>query len=197
MPVLRFNHLSGLMCAVLLLAGGLPLIGNGIFVGKTVTAPGSLAAAKATSTPLVTVTPQSNGCTVHVVGSGQTLWSIALAYGVKVDEIRSLNGIAPDSTTIYIGQKLFVRCVTATPASQPSATAAPPTDTPIPTKAVATATLAQSSIQTQVGVIPSTSVQESSAIKGPSQALFAGVMILAGGTLVVLLAFALIKRQGS
>lgn len=59
--------------------------------------------------PLETVTPRPDGMVIHLVGYGQTLWSIAVAYGVTVDQIRAWNNIAPDSTDIYAGQRLLVR----------------------------------------------------------------------------------------
>jgi uncharacterized protein YkwD len=59
--------------------------------------------------PLITMTPRSNGAIVHVVGYGQTLWAIALAYGVQIEQIRAWNNIPDGSNDIYAGQKLLVR----------------------------------------------------------------------------------------
>ncbi len=59
--------------------------------------------------PLETSTPLPDGAIVHVVEPGQTLWSIALSYGVTIDEIRGQNDIPPGSTEIYAGQKLIIR----------------------------------------------------------------------------------------
>ena len=59
--------------------------------------------------PLETAAPRPDGTVVHVVGYGQTLWSIAVAYGVTVDQIRAWNNIADGSTEIYAGQALLVR----------------------------------------------------------------------------------------
>lgn len=97
--------------------------------------------------PLITATPQPDGSIVHTVAAGDTLWSIALSYGVKIDDIRQLNGLAPDWTSIYEGQKLIIRPAGwATPpgeaqdtaaAEQATATVTPtrrPTDTPRPTR---------------------------------------------------------------
>lgn len=58
--------------------------------------------------PVQIATPLPNGSIVHQVQSGQSLWSIAIKYGVTIDTIRKLNGIATDNT-IYIGQKLIIQ----------------------------------------------------------------------------------------
>lgn len=84
--------------------------------------------------PLVTATPNSDGSLVHVVGYGQTLVTIALAYGVKVDDIRQLNGLPAASTLIYPGQKLIIR------KASPATATATITDTPLPATATPTAT---------------------------------------------------------
>jgi LysM repeat protein len=58
--------------------------------------------------PVKIATPQADGSVVHQVQSGQSLWSIAIKYGVKIDTIRRLNKISSDGT-IYIGQKLIIQ----------------------------------------------------------------------------------------
>lgn len=71
----------------------------------------------ATEVPKVVpfVTPQGqqpDGSIVHVVRSGDTLASIAVAYKITVDELRKLNNIPPDEYVIRIGQKLIIRAAT-------------------------------------------------------------------------------------
>lgn len=58
--------------------------------------------------PVTTSIPDENGLVYHEVQYGQTLWAIAIAYGVKIDEIRALNNLGP-GTDIYQGDKLLVR----------------------------------------------------------------------------------------
>lgn len=58
--------------------------------------------------PVKVATPRADGSIVHQVQSGQSLWSIAIKYGVKIDTVRALNHIAPDEM-IYIGQKLVIQ----------------------------------------------------------------------------------------
>lgn len=58
--------------------------------------------------PIVTGAPDENGLVYHEVQYGQTLWSIAIEYGVKIDQIRALNNLGPE-TDIYQGDRLLVR----------------------------------------------------------------------------------------
>ena len=57
--------------------------------------------------------PAADGSITHVVDYGQTLVQIALAYGVKVADIRDLNYMAEDSTLIYPEQKLLIKAATS------------------------------------------------------------------------------------
>lgn len=66
--------------------------------------------------PVQTVTPQANGWALHTVRQGQTLWAIAMAYGVKVVAIVNDNALSPEDQMIYSGQKLFIP-ITITPAT--------------------------------------------------------------------------------
>lgn len=92
---------------------------------------------------VVTAQPDAAGRVVHVVRSGQTLWSIADAYGTSVANLAAINGLTGEQPTIYIGQRLVVRVVdlalTSTSAPQPTrlVTATPlpaPTLTGLPVK---------------------------------------------------------------
>jgi len=56
--------------------------------------------------PVTLNTPDSAGLTYHEVAYGHTLWSIAIAYGTKVNEIQALNGLA--GLDIYPGQRLLI-----------------------------------------------------------------------------------------
>jgi len=78
-------------------------------------------------TPLVTMTPRPDGSIVHVVGYGQTLWEIAQAYGVTVDQLRAWNNLPEESSDIYAGDQLLVW-----PAGPPR-----PSPTPVPGLATA------------------------------------------------------------
>jgi LysM repeat protein len=58
--------------------------------------------------PLLTVTPRNDRWIIHTVGYGQSLWAVAIAYGVKMDQIRDWNSMESDSTNVYAGQKLYI-----------------------------------------------------------------------------------------
>ncbi len=79
--------------------------------------------------PVITSTPSADGAIIHVVQYGQTLYSIAEAYGVTIDQIKALNNLT--SNDIYVGNKLIIRLGnTATATGLPTNT---PTRTPRPT----------------------------------------------------------------
>ncbi len=91
-----------------------------------------------TAEPVIVSTPNPDGSVIHIVGRGQTLLQIALAYGVTLDEVLQLNGLTKDSL-IYPGQQILIRAGTPSPtptATSPDWTSTPsltPTMTPSPT----------------------------------------------------------------
>lgn len=73
--------------------------------------------------PVQTVTPNENGAVVHEVLPGQALWSIAIAYDTKIDELVRLNNLDPENPIIYVGDKILVVEAKSTPeTTTPSAT---------------------------------------------------------------------------
>ena len=140
---------------------GKPASSNG--TPNPTTAPGTAAATSATSGSAATSTPnhvtavqvataRADGKIIHEVQPGQALSSIAVAYGVKIVDLRALNGLAADNNTVYVGQRLVIRAAftpTASPTLTdtlapptrtlaPSSTRGPPaaTRTPIPTQTI-------------------------------------------------------------
>jgi LysM repeat protein len=85
--------------------------------------------------PITTSTPDENGMIYHEVQYGQTLWAIAIEYGVKIDEIRALNNLGP-TIEIYPGDRLLVR------KDEPPSAALPPVarETTIPKETIQTVT---------------------------------------------------------
>lgn len=113
-----------LLILVMLLAAAFSLPESGYAQADPTATPSSVIA------PIVTATPRPDGSLVHVVGFGQSLAEIAKAYGVTVAEIQRLNGLPPDSSTLYSGQKLLI-----IPGGGPNQLLAPTaTETPAPTR---------------------------------------------------------------
>jgi LysM repeat protein len=85
--------------------------------------------------PVQTVTPNENGAVVHEVLPGQALWSIAIAYDTKIDELIRLNNLDPETPTIYVGDKILVFEANRTPSATIDATKTTPTQSTLtPTK---------------------------------------------------------------
>jgi uncharacterized protein YkwD/LysM repeat protein len=80
---------------------------------------------------VITSTPNEDGIIIHVVQYGETLWTIAEAYGVLIDQILR-NSLLPQSTTeVFEGQELIIQTATEpTPTVSPTPTEIPPTPTP-------------------------------------------------------------------
>jgi len=86
--------------------------------------------------PVVVSTPNTDGDIFHEVQAGQSLWQIAIDYGVKIDDIKRLNNLF--SNDIYPGEKLLIKqdalAVTETPTEVVTVEAtASPTLTSVPT----------------------------------------------------------------
>ena len=58
--------------------------------------------------PVKQAEPAADGSVTHTVLSGQSLWSIAMAYDVQIEDIRQLNALSA-ATLIYPGQKLLIK----------------------------------------------------------------------------------------
>jgi len=104
--------------------------GDGASAGVASTIPTTAVTARVA--PVSVATPHADGVIVHVVQSGQALWSIAAAYGVSVDQLIALNNLSADAV-IYEGQELLIQ-VGYTPTVSPTVTLTPrpPTRTPVP-----------------------------------------------------------------
>jgi LysM repeat protein len=123
---------------------------------------------------------QPDGSIVHVVQAGDTLYTIAAAYKVTMQQVRDLNKEVDDFTFLQIGQKLVIKPPTraATGAATGAVTGqagggfgavAIPTNTPRgqPTKPTASAGSAETAVPTAVAAAvtePPTSVPTSTAV---------------------------------
>ena len=113
-------------------AGGLPQNSASPFGGGSAV-PANEAGAELIPLAVVS-TPNQVGDVIHEVLPGQTLWQIALAYDVKVDEIKAFNNLA--NNDIYPGENLLVKKVVVSPTD----TAAPPFTSTATRSPIATAT---------------------------------------------------------
>jgi len=89
--------------------------------------------------PVIVTVPKADGSIVHVVQAGQALWSIAIAYGTTVEQLRQLNNFPSAGTQIYVGESLLIRPA-FTPTPMPTVTTTPrqPTRTPVPAQVIQT-----------------------------------------------------------
>jgi len=89
-------------------------------------------------TPAATSTPRPDGAVVHVVQSGDTLFGIAIQYGIDSDELRRLNaGTLGPNDLLSVGQELVI---SGAPINAPTPTPVPTEAQPVTEPTVATVT---------------------------------------------------------
>ncbi|MBN1876763.1 MAG: LysM peptidoglycan-binding domain-containing protein [Anaerolineae bacterium] len=89
--------------------------------------------AEVPSAPQYTPTPLPDGTIVHIVESGDTLFGIAITYGVDLDELRRLNaGTLGPNDLLSIGQEIVISGKAA--AVNPTATPVAAAETPAVTQ---------------------------------------------------------------
>ena len=89
-------------------------------------------AVEAPIVPVTLSTPNASGEVLHEVQYGQSLWQLAISYGVRIDDIKRLNGLFDNS--IFPGNILLIKLV-PTAAPSPLTETAVATITPHPTMA--------------------------------------------------------------
>jgi len=82
---------------------------------------------------VITSTPGENGIIIHTVQYGETLWTIAEAYGVPIDRILQNTGLSLATTEVFEGQELIIQTATD-PTPTETRTATPDPGTPTPTQ---------------------------------------------------------------
>jgi uncharacterized protein YkwD len=122
--------------------------------------------------PVSLSTARPDGVVYHKVQYGQTLWSIAIAYGTTINNLRTLNNLG--DTVVYEGQVLLVQrgatqpaVSSPTPSTAASATAAIPTSTTVETVAALAATPASATEEPTAGTVAG----------GPSPGLILGIFL--------------------
>ena len=84
-------------------------------------------------TEVVTSTPGQDGIIFHTVEYGETLYTIAEAYGVPIDQILQNTGLSLSTTEINAGQQLLIQTATE-PSPTPTSTPTEDPGTPTPTQ---------------------------------------------------------------
>ncbi len=124
--------------------------------------------------PVSVATARPDGDVIHEVKYGQTLWSIAIAYGVKIDDIKRLNNITDDD--VWPNQNILVQ----KSATQPVPTAA----------AIASATAGQTSVlpSPTLFLTPSPKAEAGQTASSPKSisilTMFIALVILIPGALI-------------
>lgn len=126
----------------------------------------------------------------HIVRSGQTLWDIALTYGLTLDDLLAYNGLNADAL-LQVGQELRVRPL-------PSPTPSPVPATPEPTTVIeSTPTIGPALGETAVP--PTPTLMPATAVASPTQTtppqtktdssssmfLFIGGIVLLAGAFII------------
>jgi uncharacterized protein YkwD len=116
---------------------------------------------------VVLSTPNSSGNIIHEVLFGQSLWQIAIAYDVKIDDIKRLNNLTGND--IYPGEKLLIRQGVILPT-------APATNSPM-LEAVASSTPVVASMAAKIQpVFMSTPTVVSSGVSGNNASIIGAVI---------------------
>ena len=124
---------------------------NVFFEGTSVVGSGTVVPAlEAPISPVIQSTPNASGEVFHEVQYGQSLWQLAISYGVKIDDIKRLNGLFDNS--IYPGNKLLIKIQDPPTPAPPTATAIPVTT--VPPKATRTITALPTLTATAVPIAP-------------------------------------------
>ncbi len=111
--------------------------------------------------PVTRADPQPDGSLIHIVRTGQTLWTIAAVYDVPLDQVMQLNG---NNETIFPGDEVVVAPAgtypTSTPTIDPNATAQPTSSpTLLPTSQLSAAQNTPSGSSAQPNLSPEQQAQ--------------------------------------
>lgn len=141
--------------------------------------------------------PTATPILYHSVRSGQTLWEIAITYGLSLDELLALNQIDQD-VILQLGDQLLVRQIEPTPLPTLAPTATPftptatPTDTPLATNTAVAPPANQSLAQVTTPNAPEETAvslptsEEKPAIVGIVTVIIVGLLVVGVVAIVVL-----------
>lgn len=158
------------------------------------------------STPVPTyvvelATPGADGKIIHTVVAGETLISIAEAYGVPFTDLLELNGFKVDAL-IYPGDEVIIQeGFTATPTHPPTLTATQtkvPTSTRRPTRTPLSQEQADRgtnpAVQTQLTRTPTVDTAESGS-DSIGTILLVAIVVLGGGGILMIALGTLLRRN--
>ncbi len=132
----------------------------------------------------------------HSVRSGQTLWEIAITYGLSLDELLVLNNLEQDAI-LQPGDQLLIRVAATppTPTLPPPATVIPVTSPPEPTPAAVSTAVSNEtpSPATPTPSLPETAVSTTPESEPPTIFRFAAVLL--AGLLIVGFVVAVVLRR--
>ena len=94
------------LCILVIIGMGHVSYANDLVTNRQLNLPANLNVAATGTLLAATQTPQSDGTIVHTVRKGETIDSIAAAYGVSVQQIRDYNNIP--SGGVSLGQRLLI-----------------------------------------------------------------------------------------
>ena len=139
-----------------------------------------------------TSTPDEFGIIIHTVQYGETLWTIAEAYSVPIDQILRNSGLALSTTEVYEGQELTIQTASEpTATSSPTATEIPPTPTPTQPRPTMTPFPTRTPAPTRTPTQPPSILHQA---LGNSQTVGIGLIIICGMGLLFVLYLGFLKK---
>ena len=148
-----------------------------------------------TTEPLVVSTPMPDGTVKHIVGGGQTLWAIADAYQIPIEDLLELNELEPDAI-VNIGDELIISpsyTPTSTPIGEPSSTP-PPRFSHTPDSGTPQATANTFSPATPEPTQPP-EVEPRFRTSGKHPLVIVAAVVISGGSLAAALYFSLRRKE--
>jgi LysM repeat protein len=133
----------------------------------------------------------------HAVRRGQTLWEVAITYGLTLDELLALNNIEQDAI-LQPGDQLLIRAAATPPTPTLPPTAVPATPLPSQTPTIVRTAVSQTpqptDLPTLSTTVPETAVSSIPAGESPTSILKIAAWSLVG-LLIVGLAVAIVLRS--
>lgn len=142
---------------------------------------------------VITSTPGEDSIITHIVQYGETLWTIAEAYGVPIDRILTNSGLPQSTTELFEGQQLIIQtAITATPTVSPTPTEIPPTPTATQPRPTLTPAPTRTTAPTRTPTEPPSIFQRT---LSDGKSLGIGLIILCGAGLVFVVYQLFIKKS--